>query len=114
MNFESIFNKIKSQSFRINLCYTLSLMLPFYNKCNINQLLSSFPDIEKIISMKIPNVILFFSNNKNNIHDILYEEEEIIEINDYNLKNLADSFYVDLLIKNNLDIIDYCLKNLLQ
>ena len=108
MNKESCFNKIENQSFKMNLCYTLSLIPPFDNKNNRNQLLSGFSDIKNILSMKISNIMRFFYNNEKSIHEILYEEEELIEINDNYIKNLSDLFYADLLINNNnMDIIDY-------
>ena len=108
MKSQANFNEIKNQSFKIKLCFTLSLTPPFKNNLNNNCLISNFSDIENLLSMKKPNMMRFIFINQEFVHKLLYESEELIEITGYYLKNLSDLFYFDLLIKYNTDIIDYC------
>ena len=54
------------------------------------------------------NIPLFIFVLKKKIQKILYDEEEDININNYNISNnLCQLFYLDLLILDNKDILDY-------
>ena len=75
----------------------------------LRNIISNFNDIQSILNAKDDlntTKLLFFNHIK--IHDILYKEEEIIQIN-YNeyKKGLAYNFYLNLLINENPTIINY-------
>ena len=76
----------------------------------LQNIISNYDNIKTVLNNKNDlNAIkiLFFNNRK--IHEILYEEDEIIHIecND-NKKDLAYNFYLNLLINENTAIINYC------
>ncbi len=103
-----IYPRNKNLVLRLNLCYNLSLIFPFeaiFN--NNNKLLTDFLDIENIINNNKKNITRFFYINKEIIHQILYDSENVIRLYDKHVKCLGDYFYIDLLIKYNCDIIDY-------
>ena len=72
----------------------------------------NYEELNRILNLKTKNkekIFLFLYNNKDNVHDILYRSEKIINIDDYykNPKELNNIFYLSLLIKDNNDIINY-------
>ena len=74
---------------------------------NTQQLITEYSDIEKIMQLEdkfLMTKIIYF--NKKNIHYLLYETENIININYFNQK-LACYFYLDLLLLENPNIINY-------
>ena len=72
------------------------------------KLISNYSDIENILKLNSNiNIISFLYHNKNNIHSILYETENIIELNQNHLKSFFFFFYIDLLIMDNPNIINY-------
>ena len=73
----------------------------------IINLISNYEEIKKINSSKKENIYKFFYLNRKTIHKILYENEKIIEINIEMKKSLSFYFYLSLLIKDNINIIDY-------
>ena len=54
------------------------------------------------------NLINFIYNNKPFVHQILYDSEEILQIDDYDLKpSFYNLFYLSLLIGENSEIVNY-------
>ena len=77
---------------------------------NINhfKLIKNYSEIDLILSINKKEIINCLYFNKTNIHEILYEEEKLIGINfNEDKNNLAYYFYLDLLIQDNADILNY-------
>ena len=64
----------------------------------------SYKDIKPLLDNQNMSLIYF---NKNQIHLILYEEEEVININFDPNKNLRDLFFLSLLIDTDKTLINY-------
>ena len=96
---------------KLELCYFATFNHPIEIKDPIYSLISSFIEIQKISSIYDSDTsksIKFFYFNKNKIHSILYDQEEIIKINNLNGNNrLEEYFYLSLLIKDDLTLINY-------
>ena len=81
-----------------------------YNNTDpISKLISNYNDITKILNIEDKlKVSTFFSFHKEIIHNILYEYEEVINIKtDEQKKRLDYNFYLNLLINDNLEVINY-------
>ena len=115
-----IFPKIeKDKDFKSYLCYYSSLYQPIeinkqikedhykeQNKDPIFKLLES----EKIQNFyHQPNFLKFFYFNKETIHSILYEKDEVIYIDSIKNDNLffISHLYLSLLIEDNTNVINY-------
>ena len=72
-----------------------------------NKLVSNYEQIENIKKEKEGQFLEIFYINKKNIHDVLYNANEIIVIDDIKTRKLSDLFYLDLLIMDNLNIVNY-------
>ena len=96
-------NEKDNLSKKILICYKIST-LPNNNL----KLLSNYDEVLIIINSNKKHLIDFLYFNRNNIHEILYKEEKVIniEINENN-RNLSYYFYLSLLITENKDIINY-------
>ena len=81
------------------------------NDWTINKLLKNTPqNIQAIKEYSNSNSNLrFLFFNRKNINDILYENEDSISLNRFklNLESLYNLFYLDLLIMNDPDVINY-------
>ena len=75
----------------------------------ITKLIFNFDDIKTVLEKENKsNIIKLLYLTRKTIHKILFEKEEIINIKfDNNKKSLPNNFYLNLLIKENPDIIDY-------
>ena len=96
---------------RFELCYKYTLKNPIENNNDpIYKLIFNYEDIEDIKNMlkhnneSIINQFLYF--NKNKIHQILYDGEICYEINSKNF-SLSELFYLNILILDNPEIINY-------
>ena len=97
--------KLFSKSY---LCYKLTLINPVENKDDpMFKIVNSYEMVKEInINYKEDNKkFLYF--NKDKVHKLLYDEEEVIKINNLPNNNLSELFYLDLLILENLDSINY-------
>ena len=111
-------NKNKTLLSIIHKNYSFKIYLSFYisikelNEINKNtKIISKYEEFKNIIDLNYPEVVKFLYFNKHYIHQILYEEEEIIFISSYeNKKNLSYIFYLSLLIMENPNIINYSYK----
>ena len=99
----------KELGFKISLCYSSTLAEPieiYGNNPNFN-LLSKYPEIEKIIKVNKPEILKFVYFNRKNIEQILYDSEEAIKINSNMVKNISNYFYLTLLINQAIREIIY-------
>ena len=75
-------------------------------ECRNLELLSDYSQIEEIMRLdKLISLKLIYFN-KTNIHKILYETDNIIYL-DYFYKNIGSYFYLDLLISDIKNIVNY-------
>ena len=72
-----------------------------------NKLFFDFNEIENIINDRNGEFLKTLYFNKENVEYILYESEEIITIDDINFAKLSDLFYLELLITDNTNMINY-------
>ena len=81
----------------------------YNNNDPISKLISNYNDITKILKIEDKlKLSTFFSFHKEIIHKILYEYEEVINIKtDEQKKRLDYNFYLNLLINDNLEVINY-------
>ena len=81
----------------------------FLSKDSDFKLIENYEELMKIISdIKIDNIFKFIFSFKSTIHNILYEEEETINIQNFILKKeLSEYYYLVLLIEDNEEIFNY-------
>ena len=114
MNKKKLFIKIdQPASLRLSLNYCCSILnyqSEIYNTNDpILKLLEKLEDIKQIIDgNKIAKISKYLYFNKKFIQEILYEDNEVLDIkyNKYN-NNLEFFFYLNLLIRENPDIYNY-------
>jgi len=107
---ESKFSLEKKLNFKISLSYsgTLNDTTEIINDNPIYNLISSYDEIKKIIKEKKLEKMKFFYLNRKKINELIYEQEEVIEINSGIIqKKYSECFYLSLLIEENYDIINY-------
>ena len=85
--------------------------LNYLVKAPLNNLISTLEDLRKLLefykgnNLNIPENIYFCMPN---FHNILYKEEEEINIGSYNIKiDLSSLYFLDLLIMDNPDTVNY-------
>ena len=93
-------------SVKLNIVYHSSLN----SKIKINNdptanLLTEYSEIQKFFESNNLTKVLYF--NMRTTHQILYDNDAIIQINNAMYNDLAYNFYLDLLIKSDEDIINY-------
>ena len=93
---------------KLKLCYNSSLKQSIENNDIIFKLIKNYSEIINIIQYNSSNYLQFLYFNKNNIHKILYDYDEIISI-DLNEKDktFENYFYLYLLILDNSTIVNY-------
>ena len=68
----------------------------------------SEPERKEIYSIKIPIIAKFYFLYKEAINTLLYDDDEVINIDSENFEtSLSNYFYLDLLISDNVDVINY-------
>ena len=89
--------------------YLGEMSIPFIEKHSIygKELLFNYEEIQNILEEENHQILQYFYFNKENIHDILYKENKIISIENILTKNLHELFYLDLLILDRPNIINY-------
>ena len=99
---ENLQNKIP---FKIK--YFLFFINIFSNQPFLN-LLSNYKEIEEILELlDYKQITKFLYFNRNEIEQILYKEEKIIEIKSNENNDIAFYFYLYLIIKNNNSLVNY-------
>ena len=85
--------------------------LDYLIKAPLNNLIDSFEEMGELLNylkenkLNIPETIYFCMTN---FHSILYKEEETIKIESYNIeKKLCNLFYLNLLIMENPETLNY-------
>ena len=97
---------VKNLSVKLKIIIYVSINSIIKISCDpIPILISQFSDIESILKEKKLTKILYFNAHK--VHMILYEEDEIIKINDELDNDLSFYYYLFLLIRAGEDIINY-------
>ena len=101
---------MKKLSKKLSLCYKTVLKGGILDTLNndsfkdpINQLLNKKEEVEIILKSRKVNLFKFLYFNWKNIHDKLYKEDYVIDLDDdkYNTSfTLSDLFYIDLIIMN--------------
>ena len=72
-----------------------------------SELVVNIEEILNIVKENNGQYLKLFYFNKENIHNVLYQEEEVISIDDTLTRKLSNLFYLDLLIKENDNFVDY-------
>ena len=107
---EKRFSLRKKIRFKISLSYssTLNDSTEISNNYPIYNLLSKYSEIEDIMKEDNLELLKFFYFNRKQINELIYNEEEVIEINSKIIKNkYIDYFYLTLLIEDNINILNY-------
>ena len=107
---EKRFSLRKKIRFKISLSYssTLNDSTEISNNYPIYNLLSKYSEIEDIMKEDNLELLKFFYFNRKQINELIYNEEEVIEINSKIIKNkYIDYFYLTLLIEDNINIVNY-------
>ena len=80
-------------------------------KESLNKLIYRFEEISELLHFlneNNENIAKFIYDNMNNIHLILYKSDEVINLNSFLIKqDLSNYFYLNLLIVENQEIINY-------
>ena len=110
MNFDKPkYQKFENLTIKENLCYMFTISNPFLNSNDpIYKLISNFDEIKHIYNSNLKENKNFFYFNKEKIHDILYDLEEILKIDDDKEEiKLSELFYFSLLLIDNPVLIKY-------
>jgi len=100
---------INDFQFKIQLLKLIIEFFPYDLNFHELELLSSYSDIEELLkSKKLGNLKILYFNIKNT-HKILYDSQNIISFDKFNIsfESIVDLFYINLLIMDNIDIINY-------
>ena len=74
----------------------------------IMYLISNYKEIEYLLDLNTSKILKYLYFSKKKIHNILYDEEELINIKyDETKNNFSYNFYLNLLINDNLTIANY-------
>ena len=96
----------KVKNFKLYLCYNSTIDKPLEIENNpIYKLIKKFDEIKQL--KDVPNFLIFLYFNRKIIHQILYDEEEIIYIDDINDNNLCSYIYLNFLIDDNINVVNY-------
>ena len=96
----------KIKTFKLIFCYDSTIAQPVEIKNNpICKLINNFGEIKQLSCASHFLKFLYF--HRKMIHKILYDEEELIYINDINDNDLCSYIYLNLLIDDNIDIVNY-------
>lgn len=95
---------IKNISFKLFLSY-FSILIHSFNQDPLLKLIKTFSEI--VIILNISSYIIYLYFNHNNVHEILYNYEKIIFIQNDKAKDFTFLFYLDCLIWDNKDLINY-------
>ena len=102
-----------TSKFKNYFCYKSTQISPVENKKDpIFNLINDYDSVKEILNNKDKKLFLFLYFNKEKIHKILYDIEEVIKINDdlYSLllnNNIGELFYLDMLLLDNPDSVNY-------
>ena len=104
---EKIYKIYNNLPLKLNLCYNTSInQIEDKNDPTI-KLLSNYDEINKILRINEPNILRFIYINRDNNHQILYDSEKNISLDDDFKSNIYLYFYLSLSIKAYPDFVDY-------
>ena len=96
----------KVKNFKLYLCYNSTIDKPLEIENNpISKLIKKFDEIKQLED--VPKYLKFLYFNRKIIHQILYDEEEIIYIDDINDNDLCSYIYLSFLIDDNTNVVNY-------
>mgnify|MGYP002623795092 CR=1 FL=1 len=103
------FKKRENLVFKQNLLLSISFNEYFENDWPGNKLLKSYRELEQILDFDDSNTLRFIYFNRAAIENILLEEDIILSLDRSKLalESLHNLFYLDLLLINNNEIINY-------
>jgi len=105
---EKKYQKYKNMTIKENACFIFTISNPVLNKNDpIHKLISNFNEIKLIYNSNLKEYKKFLYFNKENIHKILYDLEEILKIDDKEEIKLSELFYFSLLLVDNPVLIKY-------
>ena len=100
----------KTNIIKKNIIYnnSISSSLDINHLNPINKLVSDMPDINELLNSKQKNMTQKLYSNIDIIEEILYYNEEIINLDNILIEDIINNyFYLDLLIRGNDNIINY-------
>ena len=71
------------------------------------KLISNYEETKNILNLKDEIIYKYLYFNKKKVHDILYDEEEVIHVDFKIEKTMIFYFYLNLLINDNTTIVNY-------
>lgn len=105
-NIKDYKNKISSSKIEISFIIFLFGINENNNQL-FEKLISNYKEIQAILNLKEKDIFKFIYFNKTKVHQILYDEEEIINVDFEIEKNLSFYFYFHFLIRENKWQINY-------
>ena len=80
----------------------------FTSKENNNSLIKTYDQLEALMKLNSPKLLSFIHKNKAKIHQILYDNDQVLKLpTTLADKGLYNLFYIVLLIKSDVDLINY-------
>ena len=105
---KKIVSKLNPKPFKIQLCHLLQKKAPLEFNLPEYKILTNFSDVEQSLNLYAEYDFKFLYFNKNRINLILYDSDKKISIMSNESKIiLSDLFYLELLIEDNLNIINF-------
>ena len=75
---------------------------------NNKSVISSYTQIEDIIKLNFPKLLIFLYNNKEKIHEILYDNDMLLKLpSTLTDKGIPNLFFIVLLIKSDPSVLNY-------
>ena len=97
-------NKAISQKLNLNYILAINSHIKLKNDPS-SLLISTFSEIKTISYLEEFTKVIY--HNKNKVHNILYDEDVFITIDDSMKNDLPANFYLTLLIKEEVEIVNY-------
>ena len=100
--------KLKSEKLIISFLDILLGNIDYENEQNpLIKLISNHEEIKNIFNLKDEIIYKYLYFNRKKIHEILYDEEEVIHVDFKIEKTMIFYFYLNLLINDNTTIVNY-------
>ena len=101
-----ILEKEKIKDFKLFLCYDSTIFIPVEIENNpISKLINNFNEVKQLSG--VSHFLKFLYFHRKIIHKILYDEDEIIYIDDINDNDLCSYIYLNFLIDDNTNVVNY-------
>ena len=99
------FEKNKNISEKLNILKIIFHKIAGEN--NIFSLINNFTEIKNLLEEKDPEILKFLYYVRENINNVLYSEDKVINIDKNKCNGFGDWFYLSLLVNYNANIINY-------